>query len=104
MIAALLLAASPAAPPPGLQFAFFRMAAFRQRVIESNCGADLDTLDGLRKRLAQRFGKQAFAWPKVPSTPPGDCRMVSSVFDVNLADFRRDAEAALAAPAATGSR
>lgn len=95
LVPILLLAAQPA-PPPGLQFAFFRMAAFRQRVLESNCGADLDALEALHKRLAQRFGKQAFAWPKVPRSPPSDCRLVSSVYQVNLVDFRRDAEAALA--------
>ena len=104
IVAAFLLAATPVAPPPGLQFGFFRMAAFRQRVIESNCGGDLDALEALRKRLAKRFGKQAFAWPKVPAGPPGDCRMVSGVFDVNLADFRREAEAALGPPTSpTGS-
>lgn len=92
-------AVSPApAPPIALQFGFFRMAAFRQRVIESNCGADIDALEALRKRLANRYGKKAFAWPKPSESPPGDCRMVSSVFAVNFAKFRREAEAALATP------
>ena len=95
---ALLLAQAAAVPPPGLQFGFFRMAAFRQRVQESNCPADLDALEVLRRRLAARFGKQAFAWPKVPKTPGGDCSVVSNVYSVNLADFRKEAEAALAGP------
>lgn len=99
-MALLLAQASPTAAPPGLQFGFFRMAAFRQRAKDSGCerGALDAELDGLRERLFKVYGK-AFAWPKVPKSGPGDCRMVESVYRVNLADFRREAEAALAVPA-----
>ena len=98
---ALLAQASPTAAPPGLQFGFFRMAAFRQRAKDLACerGALDAELDSLHERLAKVYGKQAFAWPKVPKSGPGDCRMVESVYRVNLADFRREAEAALAVPA-----
>lgn len=102
IVTALLLGASASAltPPPGLQFGFYRMAAFRQRVIESGCSADLDTLEDLRRRLAERFGKRAFTWPNVPTSAPGDCSAVSSVYTVNLADFRKEAAVALAIPGA----
>ncbi|HEY0412693.1 MAG TPA: hypothetical protein VGD66_06100 [Allosphingosinicella sp.] len=88
-------------PPPGLQFGFFRMVAFRQRAKELGCGAgDLDAeFEAIRKKLAKRYGKKPFSMPKVPYSGPGECAVVVPVYHVNLADFRRQAEAALAAPA-----
>lgn len=97
-LAMLLAQATTAEPPPGLQFGFFRMAAFRQRARDLGCGSGTfdDELESLRKRLAKRYGKQAFAWPKIPNSGPGECQVAMSVYQVNLADFRREADAALA--------
>jgi hypothetical protein len=99
-LAALLAQAATAEAPPGLQFGFFRMAAFRQRARDLGCSSGTldDELDTLRKRLAARYGKQAFAWPKTAKSGPGECQVTMSVYQVNLADFRREAEAALAQP------
>lgn len=103
-----MLLAQPVAtpvPPPGLQFGFFRMAAFRHRAKELRCNSGaLDAqFEALRKRLAKRYGKQAFALPKIPSSGPGDCRAAEVVYRVNLDDFRREVEAALASsPPARG--
>jgi len=103
-LALVLIQASPAAtePPPGLQFGFFRMAAFRQRVKDLGCNrGQLDAeLEDLRKRLAARYGKKAFSWPKIPNSGPGDCRSVEMVYRVNLVDFRKAVDTALAAPVA----
>jgi hypothetical protein len=101
---ALALLAAPVAapaPPPGLMFGFFRMVVFRDRARELGCGArDLDAgFEAIRKRLAKRYGKKAFSPPKHPSGGPGDCGAMVSVYRVNLADFRRQADAALATPA-----
>jgi hypothetical protein len=105
---ALALSAAPVAaqePPPGLMFGFFRMVVFRDRARELGCGAgDLDAeFEAIRKRLAKRYGKKAFAPPKHPSGGPGDCFVAVSVYRVNLGDFRRQAEAALATPAPSPS-
>ena len=98
---ALAEATAPAAPPPGLQFSFWRMAAFKSRAKDLGCSAGgLDgELEAVRKQLAKRYGKEAFAWPKTP--PPagrseGDCYMSLMVYRTNLGDFKRDAAAALA--------
>ena len=100
MALALLAApATAAAPPPGLVFGFHRMAAFRQRAKELGCGAiELDNqFEAVRKKLVRRYGKKAFALPKIPSGAPGDCYVATSVSRANLADFRKEAEAVLAA-------
>jgi hypothetical protein len=104
ILVALALAGAPAAEagaaaPPGLSFGFIRMAVFRQRARELGCRAgDLDgELEAIRKRLAARFGKKAFAYPKVPHSGPGDCFTALSIYRVNLGTFRREAEAALGA-------
>ena len=103
-LALVLMQASPPAaePPPGLQFGFFRMAAFRQRAKDLGCnrGQQDAELDILRKRLAARYGKKAFDWPKIPNSGAGDCRSVEMVYRVNLADFRKEVDAALAVPVA----
>jgi hypothetical protein len=103
-LAILMLAgrAPPPEPPPGLLFGYYRMVVFQQRARELHCGAgDLDrALEDIRSRLNKRFGKKAFSPPRHPSAGPGDCGVILSVYRVNLADFRRQAEAALNAPAA----
>jgi hypothetical protein len=107
LLFALAMAAGQAAPPPppGLLFGFFRMAAFRQRAKELHCAAgDLDgQLEAIRGRLVRRYGKKAFAYPKIPSSGPGECYVAVSVYRVNLADFVREADAALNAPAPRAS-
>jgi hypothetical protein len=98
--ALMLLQVAPA-PPPGLQFGFYRMAAFQQRAKELRCnrGALDAEFEMLRKRLAERYGKQAFKLPKIPNSGPGDCGSAESVYRVNLADFRKEVEAVLSSPA-----
>ncbi|HEX8580268.1 MAG TPA: hypothetical protein VF655_11840 [Allosphingosinicella sp.] len=101
-LALLLIAAAPPAaapPPPGLQFGYFRMLAFQQRARELHCGAgDLDSqFAAIRKKLVARYGKAVFGTPKMPKGGPGDCSVALSVYRVNLADFRKEADAALAA-------
>jgi hypothetical protein len=97
---ALAEATAPVAPPPGLQFSFWRMAAFKSRAKQLGCGAGaLDgELEDIRKQLAKRYGKDVFAWPKSP--PPagrdGDCYVALMVYRTNLGDFKREAAAALA--------
>lgn len=100
---ALSLQAAAPAPPPGLVFGYYRMLAFRSRARSSGCGTgDLDgELNATVKALGKRYGKKAFEAPKVPASPPGDCGVIRDVYRVNLADFRRDAAAALAAPVPT---
>lgn len=97
---ALAEATAPAAPPPGLQFAFWRMAAFKSRTKSLGCNAGgLDgELEAVRKQLAKRYGKEAFAWPKTPPAgrSEGDCYISLMVYRTNLGDFKRDAAAALA--------
>jgi hypothetical protein len=87
-------------PPPGLLFGFYRMAAFQQRARELRCGAgDLDRqFETIRRQLVRRYGKKPFSVPKMPSGGPGDCGSAMVVYRVNLADFRREAEAALRGP------
>jgi hypothetical protein len=87
-------------PPPGLLFGYYRMFAFQQRAKELGCpaGALDGELEAIRKRLMHRYGKKPFSPPKPPPGPPGDCYSVLMVYRVNLADFRKQAEAALAAP------
>lgn len=98
---ALAEATAPVAPPPGLQFSFWRMAAFKSRAKDLGCGAGgLDgELETVRKQLAKRYGKDAFAWPKIPSSAAvreGDCYMALMVYRTNLGDFKREAAAAIA--------
>jgi hypothetical protein len=97
--------AAPPEPPPGLLFGFFRMVVFRDRAKELHCASgELDReFEGIRRQLARRYGKKAFTPPEHPPGGPGDCGVVLSVYRVNLADFRRDAEAALRAPAPSPS-
>ena len=89
---------SAAELPPGLQFGFWRMAAFRARARELHCGAgDLDrTFEDLRRQLVARFGEDAFKVPEVPKGGPGECSVALSVYRVNLDDWRREVAAALA--------
>ncbi len=96
-LAAALLTSEP--PPPGLLFGYYRMLAFEKRSQASRCGTgDLDReLDGLRDRLAARYGKTPFSPPAQP-VMPGECSTIVTVYRVNLADFRKEAEAALASP------
>ena len=101
---AIAMLGSPAAlppPPPGLLFGYYRMFAFQQRARELHCGAgDLDReLQAIRRRLIARYGKKPFSPAKPPPGGPGDCGTALSVYRVNLADFRREAAAALDAPA-----
>ncbi|QAY78429.1 hypothetical protein [Sphingosinicella sp. BN140058] len=102
VLAALLASADvPApAPPPGLLFAFYRMVAFQGYARALGCGAaDLDRdFDALRARLIKRYGKKPFSPPKPPTEAEGSCQTALSVYRINLADFREEAEAALAAP------
>jgi len=102
----LVAAAPPPEVPPGLQFGYIRMAVFQQRAKELHCGAG--QLDGefaaIRKKLVARYGKKAFGKPKIPNGGPGDCFSALSVYRVNLADFRKQAEAALAAAPAAAPR
>ncbi|MDO7843487.1 hypothetical protein [Sphingomonas immobilis] len=105
LIAAAMIAgaASLPAPPPGLQFSFYRMLAFQQRAHELNCGSgDLDAeLADLRRKLIERYGKKAFSPPKQPASGmPGSCFSITSVYRVNLGDFRKLVAETLAAPAA----
>lgn len=102
---ALALLAAPAAlpppPPPGLVFGFYRLVVFQKRAKQLRCGAnELDhEFEVIRKKLVQRYGKKAFAPPEVPTGGFGDCGAAISVYRVNLADFRKEAEAALATSA-----
>lgn len=101
LLALALAEAVAPTPPPGLQFAFWRMAAFKSRAKELGCGAGgLDgELEAMRKQLAKRYGKEAFAWPKIPASArasDGDCYSALMVYRANLGDFKRDAAAALA--------
>jgi hypothetical protein len=103
LVAAALLAAPvapPPTPPPGLLFGYFRMTVFQQRAKALRCGAgELDRdFDAIVKRLADRYGRNVFTAPRHPSGGPGDCSVILSVYRVNLADFRKQAEAALQAP------
>jgi len=101
LVLAMLMLGGQAAvpPPPGLLFGFYRMVAFEQRAKELGCGAhDLDReFEAIRRQLARRYGKKPFSRPKIPPGGVGDCYSAVSVYRVNLADFRRDAAAALAA-------
>ena len=75
------------------------MAAFKSRAKQLGCGAGaLDgELEAIRKQLAKRYGKEAFAWPKTPpSAGQGDCYVALMVYRTNLGDFKREADAALA--------
>lgn len=96
---ALAEAAAPATPPPGLHFSFLRMASFRSRAKALGCGAgELDSeLETVRKQLVKHYGKEAFAWPKIPSSAAGrgDCNIIVMVYRTNLGDFKREAAAAL---------
>jgi hypothetical protein len=103
-LAMMMMLASQAAtppPPPGLVFGFHRMVVFQQRARELGCAAGhLDgEFEATRKRLIRRYGKKAFAKPKIPHGGPGDCFVAVSVYRVNLADFRKEAEAALSGQA-----
>jgi hypothetical protein len=102
-IAFVLAAAAPAppAPPPGLQFGFWRIVAFEARAKQLGCPAgDLNgQFEAIRKKLVSRYGKKAFAKPKIPDGGHGDCFAAVSVYRANLGSFRREAEAALAGPA-----
>jgi hypothetical protein len=100
-ISLLLGGAAPEPPPPGLQFGFHRMVVFQQRARELGCAAGhLDgEFEAIRKRLVRRFGKKAFAKPKIPPGGPGECFVALSIYRVNLADFVKEAEAALQSPA-----
>jgi len=98
-----LLAAPTAAPeaPPGLAFGHIRMQVFQHRAHELHCpSAELDAqFAAVTRRLRDRYGKKAFPDHKVPSGGAGECWSVLSVYRVNLADFRKLAEAALIPPA-----
>ena len=108
LLASLLLGASPAAEAPGgLQFSFWRMASFKSRAADLRCNAkELDReLEQVRKQLAARYGAKAFAWPKIPKgqgPKGGDCYSVVMVYRTNLADFKREAAAALSQLGASG--
>ena len=98
-------AAAPSLPRPplGLLFNYYRMNAFRERAQELHCDArDLDReLEGIRRQLARRYGEQPFSPPEhPPSGAAGDCSIMLMVYQRNMADFRKDAAAALSAPAA----
>ena len=98
--ALLVMAASQTAaaePPPGLQFGFWRMVAFRARARELRCASgDLDqTFEGLRRQLVARYGRDAFKIPDIPRSGPGECSIALSVYRVNLADWQREVAAAL---------
>jgi hypothetical protein len=105
-LALLLTASAPASlpeAPPGLAFGQIRMQVFQHRAHELHCpSGDLDReLEQIVRRLQDRYGKKAFPAHKVPAGGPGDCFVVLSVYRVNLADFRKVAEAALKAPASS---
>lgn len=104
MIFGLVLAASSTAtaptPPPGLQFGFWRMAAFKQQAKDMRCQVgDMNAeLEKLRKQLEKKYGKESFAWPKTQPTPPGlggDCSTITMVYRANLDSFRKEANADL---------
>jgi hypothetical protein len=102
LLAAFMLASQPSAPMPEhiLRFHYYRLVVFQQRARDLHCEAsDLDrTLEQIRRRLNERYGKDAFKpWDTQPGGP-GDCRSILSVYRLNLEGFRRDAEAALNAP------
>lgn len=102
LLAAAMLAGQPAPRPPvDLLFGYYRMVVFQQRARELHCRAgDLDrALEQIRRRLNKRYGKKAFSPREHPPGGPGDCGVILSVYRVNLAGFRRDAEAVLSAPA-----
>jgi hypothetical protein len=92
---------APPRPPVDLLFSYYRMVVFQQRARELHCQAgDLDrALEQVRRRLNKRYGKNAFSPREHPPGGPGDCDVILTVYRVNLAGFRRDAEAALSAPA-----
>ena len=107
LLAAFMLATQPAAPLPQhiLRFHYYRLVVFQQRARELHCEAgDLDrALEKIRRRLNRRYGKDAFKpWDPAPGGP-GDCRSILNVYRRNLEGFRRDAEAALNAPAQAAS-
>jgi len=88
--------------PLGLLFSFYRMNVFRERAKELHCDArDLDReLEGIRHQLARRYGEKPFSPPEhPPSGAAGDCSVMLMVYRRNMADFRREAAAALSAPA-----
>jgi hypothetical protein len=100
---ALATSAAPAdaAPPPGLLFGFYRMIAFRDMANSLGCqGGEKAQADAefvaIRKRLIARYGKRPFSPPRQRVAPRGDCFTAISVYRVNLADYRREVDAALA--------
>lgn len=102
VLAALLASAAVPAPPPppGLLFNFYRVVASQRYARALGCGAaDLDRdCDALRSRLFKRRGKMCFWPPKSPAEAEGSCQTAMSVYRVDRADFRAEADAALAAP------
>ena len=107
LLAAFMLASQPAAakPPPGLVFSYYRIVVFQHWARERHCEArDLDrALEQVRRRLNKRYGKGAFR-PWVPEPGgPSDCGSILMSYRLHLDGFRKDAEAALNAPAPAAS-
>ena len=104
LAAALLLSQTAPAPPPGLQFAYQRLATMQQRVKDLRCGGAFELnrdLELARRRLAGRYGRAAFPPPTIPaSRAPGNCAATLSTYRANLADFRRQVDTILAVPIA----
>ena len=101
---ALLFSQTAPTPPPGLQFAYHRLAGMQQRVKDLRCGGAFELnrdLELTRRRLAGRYGRVAFARPTIArSDAPGNCAATLSTYRANLADFRRQADTILAVPIA----
>ncbi|MDT8759004.1 hypothetical protein MZO42_09875 [Sphingomonas psychrotolerans] len=96
---ALAAQAVPAGPavPPDLMFLFFKVHALRERAHQFRCdaGAQDRRYDTVRKRLIAYYGPAIFSPKKQAKGPPGDCGVVV-VYDLNLVDLERAADAAMA--------
>jgi hypothetical protein len=86
--------ASPAVPPD-VMFLFFKVHALRERSHQFHCdtAAQDRRYDSVRKQLIASYGPSIFSPRKQPKGPPGDCGVVM-VYDLNLADLERAANAA----------